>query len=96
MQKSILQAELGNLPFRPVPMSWSSIALIWSWADIVDILSFNYFLNSILSNLAEPPLYKALEKLIKNKMADTQDAKQRVNVKDQMSETKSTSSEIEN
>lgn len=27
--------------------------------------------------LAEEPLFKALEKLIKNKMADTQDAKQR-------------------
>lgn len=62
-----------SIPFRPVPMSWSSIALIWSWADIVGILCFYYSFEWLIRVfLANEPPYKALEKLIQYKMADTQ------------------------
>lgn len=54
-------------------MSWSSIALIWSWADIVGILCFYYSFEWLIRVfLANEPPYKALEKLIQYKMADTQ------------------------
>ncbi len=45
-----LPSRRGNLPSRAVPISWSSIALIWSWADIL-VCFFMHFQSILCSCL---------------------------------------------